>query len=42
METEKENSLGNRLKVAREKADKLNAESHELITERSKGKGIVL
>lgn len=42
METEKEYSLENRLKVARVKADKLNAESCKLITEHSKGKGIVL
>ena len=42
METEKEYSLENRLKVARVKVDKLNAESRKLITEHSKGKGIVL
>ena len=42
METEKENSLGNRLKVARVKADKHNAEVSKMIMEPSKGKGIVL
>ena len=42
METEKEYSLENRLKVARARADKLNAESRKLITEHSKGKRIVL
>ena len=40
--TEKENSLGNRLKVARKKAEKHNAEVKNLVVERRKGKGIVL
>ena len=42
METEKEYSLENRLKVARMKADKHNAEVSKMIIEHSKGKGNVL
>ena len=40
--TEKVNSLENRMKVARAKADHLNAEKHKLIVERHRGKGIAL
>ena len=40
--TEKANSLENRMKVARAKADKHNAEVSKMIMEHSKGKGIVL
>ena len=39
---EKEFSMGNRFKVAREKAEKYNAEVKKLVMERRKGKGIVL
>ncbi|MBO5599147.1 MAG: hypothetical protein J5943_11205 [Oribacterium sp.] len=42
METEKVNSLENRLKIARVKADKINAEIHKLANESHRGKGIVL
>lgn len=42
MENEKEFSMGNRFKVAREKAEKHNAEVMNLVIERRKGKGIVL
>ncbi len=42
MENEKEFSMENRFKVAREKAEKHNAEVKNLVVERRKGKGIVL
>ena len=42
MENEKEFSMENRFKVAREKAEKHNAEVKKLVVERRKGKGIVL
>ena len=42
MENEKEFSMENRFKVAREKAEKHNAEVMNLVIERRKGKGIVL
>ena len=38
--TEKVNSLENRLKVARVKADKINAETHKLIMERARERGL--
>ena len=42
MENEKEFSMENRFKVAREKAEKHSAEVKNLVVERRKGKGIVL
>ena len=42
METEKENSIDNCLKVAQENADKINATECKLVMECNKEKGIML